>query len=92
MSAATFLNRDDPLGPLKLFGQARVGGFEFAVLRNQRADPNFGTAFFGRERVALALRALPLTGGQVRRVEALAAPVSSAAAAWSRIARLYSAV
>ena len=54
-----FLNLDDQLGLLELFGQAGVGGGQLAVLRNQRADGGLGAALFGRERIALALRALP---------------------------------
>ena len=39
----------------------------------RRADGGLGAALFGSERIALALRALPLPGGQMPRVEALAA-------------------
>ena len=42
-------------------------------LLGQRADGGLGAALFGRERIELSLRALPLPGGQVRRVETLAA-------------------
>src|ERR1035437_6971357 len=68
-----FLNFDDQLGVLQLFGQAGNNGFLLAVLLDQRTNNHFGAALLGREGVDLSLLLLPPPGSQVRGVEALAA-------------------
>ena len=66
------MDLDDQLGILQLLGQAGNDGLLLTVLFEQRADNNLGTALLGCERVDSSLLALPLPGGQVRGVEALA--------------------